>query len=153
LLRQLLLLDWEYRLRADDPPDGAEYRACFPGDTDLIEDVRREMAGLTASTRRGTAGPPPSCAPGGEVAEPVPGRYDRLREVGRGGIGVVFRGRDRHLGREVAVKVLREGEHVRPEDRRRFVDEARVAGRLQHPHIVPVYDQGWLGGGRPYFTM
>src|SRR5262245_30497935 len=44
LLRQLLFLDWDYRRRANDVPRESDYRACFPGDTALIEDVCREMS-------------------------------------------------------------------------------------------------------------
>ena len=76
-----------------------------------------------------------------------------VEEVGRGGIGVVFRGRDHLLGRELAVKVLREDYRDNPDARRRFVDEARVGSQLQHPAIVPVYELGWFADGRPYFTM
>src|SRR5204863_5441259 len=75
------------------------------------------------------------------------------QEVGHGGIGVVYRGRDRHLGRDLAVKVLRAAYRDTPEARHRFAAEARVGSRLQHPAIVPVYDQGAFADGRPYFTM
>src|SRR5262249_28924939 len=61
--------------------------------------------------------------------------------------------RDPHLGRDVAVKVLLDGHHGHPELCQRFVEEARVAGRLQHPGVVPVYALGEAGPGRPYFTM
>src|SRR5262249_23352665 len=81
------------------------------------------------------------------------GRYELLREVGQGGIGVVFRGRDRHLGRELAVKVLREAHRDKPDARRRFFEEARIGSRLQHPAIVPVYELGAFDDHRPYFTM
>src|SRR5207253_2727809 len=80
-------------------------------------------------------------------------RYELVREVGHGGIGVVFRGRDRHLGRELAVKVLRETYRDQPDAQRRFLAEARVGSQLQHPAIVPVYEQGWFADRRPYFTM
>jgi serine/threonine-protein kinase len=66
---------------------------------------------------------------------------------------VVYRGRDRHLGRELAIKVLRDDYRDRPEARRRFIAEARVGSQLQHPAIVPVYEQGQFADGRPYFTM
>src|SRR5206468_4833639 len=80
-------------------------------------------------------------------------RYDLLQEVGHGGIGVVFRARDRLLGRELAVKVLREDYRDKPEARHRFTEEARVGSRLQHPAIVPVYELGWFDDRRPYLTM
>ena len=80
-------------------------------------------------------------------------RYELLQEVGHGGAGVVFRGRDRLLGRELAVKVLRDVHRRTPEIYRRFIEEARVGSRLQHPAIVPVYELGWFDDRRPYFTM
>ena len=76
-----------------------------------------------------------------------------MQEIGRGGIGVVFRGRDRDLGRDLAVKVLREAYRDNPDARRRFVEEAQIGGQLQHPGIVPVYELGWFADRRPYFTM
>jgi serine/threonine-protein kinase len=81
------------------------------------------------------------------------GRYQVLGEIGRGGVGVVYKGRDQDLGRDVAMKVLRP-EHVsRPEIVERFVEEAQIGGQLQHPGIVPVYEIGLQSGERPYFAM
>jgi serine/threonine-protein kinase len=81
------------------------------------------------------------------------GRYQVLGEIGRGGVGVVYKGRDQDLGRDVAIKVLRP-EHVsRPEILERFVEEAQIGGQLQHPGIVPVYEIGLQSGERPYFAM
>src|SRR5262249_59493514 len=77
-------------------------------------------------------------------------RYDLIQEVGHGGIGLVYRGRDRLLGRELAVKVLRETHQDRPDARQRFIGEARVGSRLQHPAIVPVYELGWFDNRRPF---
>jgi serine/threonine-protein kinase len=165
LLRQLLLLDWDYRRRAGDEPRAADYHARFPGDAAVVEAVGREMVHSPDSTRllpadayarptpfAGARAPElPAEAAAGPGSDPA--RYEQLHEVGRGGIGVVYRGRDRLLGRELAVKVLREDHRDRPEARRRFVEEARVGSRLQHPAIVPVYELGFFGDRRPYFTM
>jgi hypothetical protein len=68
------------------------------------------------------------------------GRYDLIREVGRGGMGVVWEARDRELGRRVAVKVIRLPENATPE--RRLAAEAEVAARLSHPGIVTLLDAG-----------
>ena len=68
-------------------------------------------------------------------------------------MGAVLKGRDRDLGRDLAVKVLLEEHRDRPELVRRFVEEARIGGQLQHPGIVPVHELGTLGDCRPYFTM
>jgi tetratricopeptide (TPR) repeat protein len=160
LLHQLLLLDWEYRQRAGEKPGVADYQAQFPDATALVEAVGREMDECPVST---CLAADPSQLPetvwlseATQAASETPAlgdRYDLMREVGHGGIGVVFRGRDRQLGRELAVKVLREAYRDHPDARRRFVEEARVGSQLQHPAIVPVYDQGWFTDRRPYITM
>ena len=73
------------------------------------------------------------------------GRYLILRELGQGAFGVVFLASDSVLGRKVALKVPRPHALVTPEVRRRFLREAEAASRLDHPHIVPVYDVGEEG--------
>ena len=80
-------------------------------------------------------------------------RYELRGEIGRGGVGVVLRGFDVEFGRDVAMKILLERHRARPKIAERFVEEARIAGKLQHPGIVPVYDFGVLRDGRPFFTM
>jgi serine/threonine-protein kinase len=87
---------------------------------------------------------------------PRPGpdaRYQLLGEIGRGGMGAVLKGRDADLGRDLAIKVLLEKYRDQPEMTRRFVEEAQIAGQLQHPGVVPVYELGTFGDRRPYFTM
>jgi serine/threonine-protein kinase len=80
------------------------------------------------------------------------GRYDIERELGRGGMAQVYLARDRELDRQVALKVL--AAHLGGDDefRRRFLREARLAGRLSHPNVVGVYDAG-ESEGRPYIVM
>ncbi len=81
------------------------------------------------------------------------GNYRLVGEIARGGMGVVLRGRDQDLRREVAVKVLRSELVTRSESLRRFVEEAQICGQLQHPGVVPVYELGLLADERPFFTM
>jgi len=76
-----------------------------------------------------------------------------LREIARGGMGIVHRVHDTVLGRDLALKVLRERHRDRPEMIDRFVEEARIAGQLQHPGIVPIHELGSLADDRPFFTM
>ena len=78
-------------------------------------------------------------------------RYTLTAELGRGGMAVVHRGRDRRHGRDVAVKVMLPGiaESVGAE---RFLREIETAARLQHPHIVPVFDSG-NADGQLFFVM
>jgi serine/threonine-protein kinase len=93
----------------------------------------------------------------GEPAEPdeMPdgGRYRVADEIGRGGIGVVLRGRDRDLGREVALKVLRDEHAANPAMVRRLVEEAQIGGQLQHPGVPPVFEIGLDPAHRPFFAM
>lgn len=79
--------------------------------------------------------------------------YQLLGEIARGGMGVVVRGHDPDLGRDVALKILHRELSNRPEIVRRFVEEAQIGGQLQHPGIVPVYELGLTADERPYFTM
>jgi serine/threonine-protein kinase len=74
-------------------------------------------------------------------------------EIGRGGMGAVLAGRDPALDRPLAVKVLLPGRAGDADLERRFLAEAQICGRLQHPGVVPVYDVGCLADGRPFFTM
>jgi tetratricopeptide (TPR) repeat protein len=80
-------------------------------------------------------------------------RYEVLGEAARGGLGIVYRGHDRDLGREVALKALDRRLAADPGFVRRFVAEARVCGRLQHPGIVPVHELGLDQTECPYFVM
>jgi serine/threonine-protein kinase len=90
----------------------------------------------------------------GDEATPArAGRHLLLGEIARGGIGVILRGQDPALGRELAVKVLRADHRDNPEMRQRFLEEAQIGGQLQHPGIVPVYELSWFDDGRPFFTM
>ncbi len=81
------------------------------------------------------------------------GRYQIVGELARGGVGIVLKGHDVDLGRDVAMKVLREEHSQNPEVLHRFVEEAQIGGQLQHPGIVPVYELGLGAGDRPFFTM
>ncbi|MBL9139221.1 MAG: protein kinase [Verrucomicrobiales bacterium] len=73
--------------------------------------------------------------------------------IGTGGMGVVAAAWDPHLGREVAVKRLRADRESQNGARERFLIEAKIASRLEHPGIVPVYQGGFDGAGRPYYAM
>lgn len=80
------------------------------------------------------------------------GPYEILEPIGAGGMGVVFRARQRDLNRIVALKLIRTGALASPAEIRRFRREAMTAGRLQHPNIVQVHEVGeW--DGRHFFSM
>jgi len=110
---------------------------------------------LLPDTADGTA-EPPLCNPASPEMPPAadrPVRVQLLGEIARGGMGVVIKGRDPDLGRDLAVKVLLESHKENSDLVRRFVEEAQIGGQLQHPGVVPVYELGTLGDRRPYFTM
>src|SRR5262249_46311295 len=91
-------------------------------------------------------------APAGDRPAGPPG-YELLEEVGRGGMGVVYRARDLALGRDVAVKLLAERYLLDSPAAQRFVNEARITGQLQHPGIPAVHQVGNLPDGRPFLAM
>ncbi|MBL8729924.1 MAG: protein kinase [Planctomycetes bacterium] len=74
------------------------------------------------------------------AAAPVPARYEIVREIGRGGMGIVYEAIDHQLGRRVALKTFVAGSGATDELRRRLGREALAAARLRHPHIAAVYD-------------
>ncbi|MCB9584743.1 MAG: protein kinase [Polyangiaceae bacterium] len=85
-----------------------------------------------------------------DVVPDIPG-YTILEELGRGGMGVVYRARQDALGREVALKMVLES-HAQGESRVRFLAEAEAVARFHHPNIVQIYEIGEVQG-RPFFSL
>ncbi len=83
--------------------------------------------------------------------------YDLLAEIGRGGMGIIYRARQRSLNRLVAIKMIRSAEWATPAERLRFRWEAEAIGALDHANIVPIYEIGEVssedGSQLPFFSM
>jgi tRNA A-37 threonylcarbamoyl transferase component Bud32 len=103
-------------------------------------------AGVTARTLVQTGGVPAADLPA------VPG-YELREELGKGGMGVVYKAQDTALNRSVAVKFLRPEYPSDGPAVQRFLDEAQICAQLQHPGIPPVHQVGALPDGRPFLVM
>src|SRR3954447_7586190 len=101
--------------------------------------MSREPSSPKASEAAGARTTQPEHAPAGPPRPAEPPGFDLLDEVGRGGVGVVYRAHDVSLDRDVAVKLLRDGCPTDGPAARRFLDEARITAQLQHPGIPAVY--------------
>jgi hypothetical protein len=112
-----------------------------------------------ADTSAAPAAGPGSTLPA-ETTARVPGphglpavpRYEIVREVGRGGMGVVYEARQVGLNRTVALKMILAGAHAGPEAVRRFRAEAEAVARLKHPNVVQIHDID-EAGGLPFFAL
>jgi serine/threonine protein kinase/WD40 repeat protein/Flp pilus assembly protein TadD len=138
------------RHRAGDRPRVEEYCEKHP---DLADDIRSLFPALVELERaRADAGAEPAVA--AAAAPPVTqlGDFRLLREVGRGGMGVVYEAEQVSLGRRVAIKLLPAAVFRDPTKRRRFEREAKAAAKLHHTNIVPVHGCGEYDG-TPYYVM
>lgn len=128
LFGRILTVDFHYRDVLHRKKE-LEERASRRGQVGSVADTTATVSSPAAAQ---TFVPQPSVLVGG--------RYELIRKIGGGGMGVVFQGEDRKLGRDVAVKFLPPA--VDPERERRFLSEARIVAQLSHPNIVAVYDMG-----------
>ncbi len=130
LLRELVLLDVDYRFQAGENPTLRDYRERLPGTPLDWLALELDEAPLTKA-----------------------GRYRIEQEIGRGGMGVVYKAHDPDCHRSLAVKVPHASHAGSRGAAQRFLEEARLTGQLQHPGIVPVHEIGRLPDGRPFFAM
>jgi WD40 repeat protein len=134
LLRELVGLDIDYRRDAGEEPRWEDYRPWLP-----VE--------CPAWLRDLLAGTIPAAAAPARLD-----KYEILEELGRGGMGIVYKARDESLKRLVALKMIRAGVQAEPSQRSRFQTEAQSVARLQHPHIVQIHEIG-EHAGLPYLVL
>jgi serine/threonine protein kinase/WD40 repeat protein len=160
LLRELLAAEVEERLRRGQQPGPDEYLDRFPEQTVLVSRVFAELhpgdgAVFNATQVSSRVGSEPangvSLATPGAALPTVPG-YEILEEIGRGGMGVVYKARALALNRIVALKMILAGAHAGPKATLRFLHEAEVVARLRHPNVVQVFGLG-DHDGRPYVEL
>jgi serine/threonine-protein kinase len=161
----LALLGAEYEQRRREPGlSPAEYCWRFPAHAVQLRQRLTQQppaagdvpaASASSSTQQTTLSPP--AAGNGATSPPPPScpepRYRPLRFHARGALGEVLVAHDQEFHREVALKRIQEGRADDPESRRRFLLEAEITGRLEHPGVVPAYSLTWDEAGRPCYTM
>ena len=166
LARELIALELYWRRRAGERPDPAEYLARFSFvAVDIPIDFRPDQPTKAALDRPIAPSflpthPRLTCQVGsgdaerldGGVAWPVVPGYEILDEMGRGGMGIVYRARQVSADRTVALKMILPSQLGGPTVLQRFQAEAEAVVRLDHPNIVPVYDVGEFSG-RPFYSM
>jgi tetratricopeptide (TPR) repeat protein len=129
-------------------------------DPELLDALRRHLTDATLTLPPATTPSPLDQANEPTIdlpGRPLPGMpdvpgYDILRELGRGGMGVVYQARHLTLKRTVALKMLLAGSHASADERQRFRTEAEAVARLQHPGIVQIYEIGDYQG-LPYVAL
>jgi serine/threonine protein kinase len=149
LLRQLLLLELEYRSQSGEKPTREDYRGRFAGHDAVLDALF--AAGPSSLGHAGRTLPHAGQAASDTPTPQVPG-YEVLGVLGRGGMGVVYRARQLGFNREVALKMIRAGSLAEPEEQQRFLAEAEAIAAVKHPGIVQVFDFG-THDGLPFFSL
>jgi serine/threonine protein kinase/Flp pilus assembly protein TadD len=141
--------DFVARFRRGERPSVSEYARRYP---ELAEQISEVLQALVLIEQLGPG--PEEAVPASTEGPPLRqlGEFQIIREVGRGGMGVVYEAVQESLGRHVALKVLAGDALLSPTHRQRFQQEARAAARLHHSNIVPVFGVGEHAGVH-YYAM
>ena len=145
-----LLDEYVGLLQSGAQPDREKIEARFPAATSML-DCLEGLERLAPDTDAAGGDRTEDEAPASQMPRRF-GEYELLEEIGRGGMGVVYKAQQMALDRTVAVKMILSSHLASAEHVRRFQAEARAAARLHHPHIVGIYEVGQLHG-QHYFTM
>jgi CHASE2 domain-containing sensor protein len=144
-----LALDFERKRQFNKAENAFRYIAeNNPKFKDIAERVGRAKAMSETVILGGASGHPGGTVimPGGGVEKPMLGRYQVEKELGKGAMGVVYLGKDPKIGRVVAIKTMALSQEFEADElqdvKDRFFREAETAGRLNHPHIVTIFDAG-----------
>ncbi len=146
-----LAAEFVERQRRGEDPSVSEYAANHPELADAIRDLFPTIAAMERLKVQREQSPTGRASLGGITLERL-GDFRIIRELGRGGMGIVYEAEQESLGRRVAVKVLPRQALLEPKHVHRFQREAQAAARLHHTNIVPVFGVGEQGGFH-YYVM
>jgi serine/threonine-protein kinase len=146
---------WQAATEKAEPPSARFFAPPAPGGADAVAEnvLEREAGAALCTPDEARTTPDAPRAPGEPAPWPVAiGPYRLLEQLGRGGMGVVYKAQHDRLRHFVALKVVKAGIHATPQDRERFRREGEALARLQHPNVVRIHHFDEYEG-QPYFVM
>jgi WD40 repeat protein len=154
----LIFNEFLIRGRCGEPPTLDEFLGRFPEHSEILRaqiELHRAVMGSRAGAAVSLLLPlttPEVRDDSASQAHPVVPGYEVLGEVGRGGMGVIYKARQQSLNRLVALKMISAGVHAGSAERARLNTEAAAAARLRHPNVVQIYEVG-SAAGLPYLAL